>query len=147
MSIVIKQVPVDWKIDRRYDGSFTLRKSVNGRWIHDAAAEQDEDGWWWRTEDTVLCHLGHCGEESAIDFLWNNRGRSPSAVHSVFCECDECIGDDRILVNCPRCGAEQEDYDGLGVIHCEACGYCVHPAATGDICDICGADVTKQEAA
>lgn len=45
------------------------------------------------------------------------------------------------LMWCPRCHAEYEDHDGLGVLHCVACGYCTHPAATGDICDLCGADL------
>ena len=43
-----------------------------------------------------------------------------------------------IIVECPRCGAEQEDFDGFGVIFCEACGYCKHPSFTGGVCDICG---------
>ena len=39
---------------------------------------------------------------------------------------------------CPRCGREQEDFDGFGVIHCRACGYCKHPSAYDGKCDICG---------
>ncbi len=43
---------------------------------------------------------------------------------------------------CPRCGTEYEDYDGLGVLHCERCGYCKHPSASFEnkimTCDICG---------
>lgn len=30
---------------------------------------------------------------------------------------------------CPRCQREQADYDGFGVMLCESCGYCAHPAA------------------
>ena len=48
-------------------------------------------------------------------------------------------GYDRIMIACPQCGAEQEDFDGFGVIHCEACGYCVHPSVTDGVCGICGA--------
>lgn len=32
----------------------------------------------------------------------------------------------------------QQDFDGFGVLHCKACGYCVHPSCTGGVCDICG---------
>jgi ribosomal protein L37AE/L43A len=43
---------------------------------------------------------------------------------------------------CPRCGIEQEDLDGFGVLHCPACGYCQHPSATRVDgvwrCDLCG---------
>jgi hypothetical protein len=46
--------------------------------------------------------------------------------------------DDWPQVECPRCGAEQEDMDGFGVIYCESCGYCRHASATGGKCDICG---------
>jgi hypothetical protein len=28
---------------------------------------------------------------------------------------------------CPKCGAEQDDFDGFGVLHCGVCGYCKHP--------------------
>ena len=39
---------------------------------------------------------------------------------------------------CPKCGAEQEDHDGFGVLYCDECEYCAHAAASGDTCDICG---------
>lgn len=43
---------------------------------------------------------------------------------------------------CPRCGVEQEDLDGFGVLYCPACGYCTHvcqsPYSDGWLCDSCG---------
>jgi len=42
------------------------------------------------------------------------------------------------MMECPICGAEYEDHDGFGVVYCEACGYCQHISATGNICDLCG---------
>jgi hypothetical protein len=47
---------------------------------------------------------------------------------------------------CPRCGRLQPDGDGLGVIYCPACGYCVHAALYGDVCEYCGqVDTTQME--
>lgn len=53
----------------------------------------------------------------------------------------DLAAEEPIIIACPSCGAEQEDLDGFGVIHCEACGYCVHPSSTGGVCDICGETV------
>ena len=39
---------------------------------------------------------------------------------------------------CPQCGAEYEDFDGLGVLHCDSCGYCKHASVTDGQCDYCG---------
>jgi hypothetical protein len=47
--------------------------------------------------------------------------------------------DEYTTATCPRCHAVQEDADGFGVLYCEACGYCKHPAATDGKCDLCGA--------
>jgi ribosomal protein L37AE/L43A len=47
------------------------------------------------------------------------------------------------LINCPKCGAEQEDLDGFGVLYCEACGFCTHASVNGDICGLCGAEVKR----
>lgn len=43
-------------------------------------------------------------------------------------------------MRCPKCDAEYEDHDGLGVQHCPACGYCEHSSASGSPlrCDLCG---------
>ena len=30
------------------------------------------------------------------------------------------------VVRCPSCGSFEEDFDGLGFIRCEVCGYCAH---------------------
>jgi hypothetical protein len=48
-------------------------------------------------------------------------------------------GDDVPQVQCPKCRAWQDDHDGFGVLSC-ACGYCAHPAASGDPmrCELCG---------
>lgn len=53
-----------------------------------------------------------------------------------------------VWVECPQCGTQQEDLDGFGVLHCDYCGYCTHPSATGTghpddplVCDMCGARV------
>jgi len=39
---------------------------------------------------------------------------------------------------CPRCSRPQPDPDGLGVLHCTACGYCVHPNEQDGVCGFCG---------
>lgn len=46
-------------------------------------------------------------------------------------------------LKCPRCGDEQEDFDGIGFVHCAKCGECTHPSADGDehgdfYCTVCG---------
>lgn len=50
-----------------------------------------------------------------------------------------------VIVACPSCGAEQEDLDGFGVVHCKACGFCTHISqhaeGSGYVCDICGIKV------
>ena len=51
-------------------------------------------------------------------------------------------------MNCPKCGKEYEDFDGVGVVYCEppaGCGFCAHVARTGHdidgrtvmVCDFC----------
>jgi len=41
---------------------------------------------------------------------------------------------------CPQCYAICDDYDGVGILYCERCGYCVHASMSGDplTCDFCG---------
>lgn len=51
---------------------------------------------------------------------------------------------------CPKCGVEESDYDGFGVLfHTKqaypetGCGFCSHPSRTGNgngsmVCDTCG---------
>lgn len=51
--------------------------------------------------------------------------------------------DESVIVVCPKCSAEQEDFDGFGVMYCENCRYCKHPSRDGDgkggwVCGICG---------
>jgi hypothetical protein len=48
-------------------------------------------------------------------------------------------------MNCPRCGKEYHDFDGVGVIYCappEGCGFCRHVARGGTpegmTCEFCG---------
>lgn len=55
-----------------------------------------------------------------------------------FDECDRALP----MMSCPRCGKEQPDFDGIGVIFCEVCRFCRHlsrgfPAAEG-VCNYCG---------
>ncbi len=57
---------------------------------------------------------------------------------------------DEFAVACPKCGAEQQDLDGFGVLYCPACRYCQHPSGTlirggGWVCNLCGhaRDLTK----
>lgn len=41
----------------------------------------------------------------------------------------------RVMVECPKCHAEQEDFDGFGFIYCQRCQHCTHPSAEGDELD------------
>jgi len=50
------------------------------------------------------------------------------------------------MMSCPKCGAEQEDFDGFGVLYCAECSYCVHPSVSDDVCCICGKAVEAQDA-
>lgn len=52
-----------------------------------------------------------------------------------------------LKVRCPDCGWEYDDADGLGVYHCEQCGYCLHASATDGVCDYCGKEVYPEQAA
>lgn len=54
------------------------------------------------------------------------------------------LHDDRVMAECPKCHVEQEDHDGLGVLHCLECGYCTHAAVSGWLCCLCGRDVSRE---
>lgn len=57
-------------------------------------------------------------------------------------------GPDYPVHACPKCGAEQLDMDGFGLLACPTCGLCTHSSATSNaaremVCDACGAVVGK----
>jgi len=46
------------------------------------------------------------------------------------------------VVQCPSCGAFEEDFDGLGFIRCERCGFCAHiDVDKAGFCLYCGKEV------
>lgn len=47
------------------------------------------------------------------------------------------MNDETDMIECPKCGAEQEDFDGFGVLYCEKCGYCTHASVDGNVCGLC----------
>lgn len=52
------------------------------------------------------------------------------------------------MMDCPRCGAEYEDFDGFGVVFCPACKFCRHLSRDkkpeGWVCGFCG-DVRQDD--
>jgi len=49
-----------------------------------------------------------------------------------------------IMMQCPKCGNEEEDFDGLGMLCCPKCDYCIHPNNDGDdICGYCGESIIE----
>jgi hypothetical protein len=83
--------------------------------------------------------------------------KTPEGPTTEYLECDTCSeklkirdigqGLERYCPNCdfenpmmlcPRCEAPQPDYDGLGVLFCEACGFCEHASWSEGKCDYCG---------
>ena len=54
---------------------------------------------------------------------------------------------DQPVMTCPQCGVEYKDFDGLGVLYCEKCGFCKHASLTMHEnkrwrCDYCGKDMS-----
>jgi len=47
------------------------------------------------------------------------------------------------MTQCPKCGQWLRDYDGMGVLAHDECGYCSHPSSMGGICDFCGEEIGK----
>ncbi len=49
---------------------------------------------------------------------------------------------EKLFIYCPKCGAAQEDFDGLGFMCCTECDYCIHPNSTEEngvnFCGFCG---------
>lgn len=45
-------------------------------------------------------------------------------------------------VECPKCFVVRPDYDGFGLMYCDACQWCTHAAWTGTgdtmTCEFCG---------
>ena len=39
---------------------------------------------------------------------------------------------------CPKCKEWLADYDGMGVLYHDECGYCSHASITDDVCQFCG---------
>lgn len=48
------------------------------------------------------------------------------------------------MAKCPQCGTEYDDYDGVGVSYCPACGYCKHLVIYHGRCVECG-EIVKRE--
>lgn len=52
--------------------------------------------------------------------------------------------DEQPMMKCPRCGVEEPDYDGFGMLaHVKpafpnGCGWCSHPSRDNGVCGICG---------
>jgi hypothetical protein len=48
---------------------------------------------------------------------------------------------------CPKCGALQDDFDGLSFSCCPACGYCAHVNSTVEngieVCGVCGKEIKR----
>lgn len=57
------------------------------------------------------------------------------------------FADNPDMIECPKCGIKQEDFDGFGVLYCEACGYCTHASVNGTVCTLCGNTVHASTAA
>lgn len=60
------------------------------------------------------------------------------------------LSDEPVMMACPKCKAEQEDFDGMGVAYCGACGYCAHFSRTGMLddglrCDTCGHVLSRED--
>lgn len=86
------------------------------------------------------------GNEQTMKTSNIGRNAKPTITPNVHRATTDAIADawdETPIVACPQCGAEQEDFDGFGVVHCEACGYCIHPSCTNGICGICGTDTNK----
>lgn len=47
--------------------------------------------------------------------------------------------DFQTLMQCPQCNKVYDDFDGLGVLYCEQCGYCKHASYSEGVCDYCNA--------
>jgi hypothetical protein len=45
---------------------------------------------------------------------------------------DDDDDDDVIMMECAKCGALQEDFDGFGVLDCAERKFCRHPSRHGD---------------
>lgn len=52
------------------------------------------------------------------------------------------------IKECPKCGQEFLDFDGLGVLYCEECGFCKHASQSEKdgkwTCDYCGEEVKDE---
>jgi len=48
------------------------------------------------------------------------------------------------IIECPKCGENQIDNDGLGFILCDKCNHCIHPSLYNGSCGICGEKITKE---
>ncbi len=61
------------------------------------------------------------------------------------------MADEQPMMKCPRCGVEEPDHDGFGMLaHVKpafpnGCGYCSHPSRDNGVCGICGDDASARK--
>jgi hypothetical protein len=52
-------------------------------------------------------------------------------------------------LKCPKCGTLHDDFDGLPLTHCTACGWCSHSATTRkhgrEVCEVCGCEIRLEK--
>jgi hypothetical protein len=103
-----------------------IRKEIEGRFI-DGAVERAEN----------------IGGEAFLVGQRKHRGQE----YKVFITVTPIKKTEMPKMACPKCGALQDDFDGLSFSYCPACGYCSHPNGTVEngkmVCGICGREVIK----
>lgn len=82
------------------------------------------------------------------DYLSGPSGRHDPQQEIPCPDCEEWFDDEDVfqqpMMTCPQCGVEEPDFDGFGMLaHVQpyfsrGCGWCSHPARTGNLCEICG---------
>jgi len=85
-----------------------------------------------------ICQCGHCARNYHVAGIDRCTRMNPDLT---VCHCKQFnpiqMKNTMPKMQCPRCGHEKEDFDGLGMLHCIKCGWCEHAAVTGDRCDYC----------
>jgi hypothetical protein len=138
--VEIMQTIVDCKLPP-YPGQWETIRAAAAKLL--ATADQQSGDW---------CSKCGCGNDKAGFAHLPTCNADPKSVARACPTCGEWREDgsdcgvsdkpaaeqQQPTMKCPKCPAEYPDFDGFGVLHCTACGYCKHPSITDGVCGLCG---------